>query len=41
MIVLGLCDYNPYGISLLLTYKNGSQAMEFEGEGLEIGDKLR
>lgn len=29
--VFGLCDYNPYGLALLLTFKLGSRAKAFEG----------
>lgn len=31
--VLGICDYNPHGLALLLTYKFGSLSMAFEGQG--------
>ena len=34
--VLGLCDFNPYGLALLLTYKFGSKNMSLEGDGLSI-----
>lgn len=34
--VLGICDFNPHGVSLLLTYKFGSNSMSFEGEGFEV-----
>jgi meiotic recombination protein SPO11 len=35
LIVVGLCDYNPYGIALLLTYKFPSKSTAFEGLGLQ------
>ena len=31
--VVGLCDYNSYGLAVLLTYQLTSPAMRFEGEG--------
>jgi meiotic recombination protein SPO11 len=34
--VLGICDFNPHGIALLLTYKFGSKSMNFESEGFEV-----
>ena len=34
--VVCVTDCNPFGLSLLLTYKFGSTAMNFEGAGLEI-----
>ena len=30
-----MCDYNPYGLSLLITYRVGSIAKAFEGKGLQ------
>ena len=35
LIVVGLCDYNPYGIALLLSYRFSSQASAFEGLGFQ------
>jgi meiotic recombination protein SPO11 len=35
LVVVGLCDYNPYGIALLLSYRFSSQASAFEGLGLQ------
>jgi hypothetical protein len=32
--VVGLCDYNPHGLALLLTYRFPSKASIFEGEGM-------
>ena len=29
--VLGLCDWNPFGIAILLTYKLGSRERSEEG----------
>jgi hypothetical protein len=40
---VGLCDYNPFGASLLLSYKyasSASAASAFEGSGLQT-KKLR
>ena len=34
--VVGLCDYNPHGLALLLTYRFPSAASLFEGEGLQV-----
>lgn len=34
--VLGLCDFNPFGLALLLTYKFGSKNMSLEGDGLSV-----
>jgi DNA topoisomerase VI subunit A len=31
--VIGLCDYNPFGAALLMTYKVGSKTMALEGFG--------
>ena len=36
--VVGLCDYNPYGVALLLSYRFASQASAYEGEGLQADD---
>mmetsp|Transcript_11922 Transcript_11922/g.18026 ORF Transcript_11922/g.18026 Transcript_11922/m.18026 type:complete len:363 (-) Transcript_11922:117-1205(-) len=36
MEVIGICDFNPCGVGLLLTYKFGSISMAFEGRGLEV-----
>ena len=38
LTVVGLCDYNPYGVALLLSYRFASQASAFEGEGLQADD---
>ena len=35
LIVLGICDYNPHGIALLLTYKFGAKNTALEAAGLE------
>lgn len=34
--VVCITDCNPFGLSLLLTYKFGSKAKDFEGSGLEV-----
>ena len=33
---IGLADYNAYGLALLLTFRFGSMASRFEGEGLRV-----
>ncbi|CAE7559372.1 SPO11-2, partial [Symbiodinium microadriaticum] len=38
IIVIGVCDYNPCGLSLLLTFRLGSRNMAFEGQGLQLRD---
>lgn len=35
LLVLGVCDYNPYGLALLLTYKFRSAATILEGADLQ------
>eukprot|EP01032_Pedospumella_encystans_P014005 gene14005-16102_t len=35
MRVVGLCDYNPHGLALLLTYRFPSVSSEFESQGLQ------
>ena len=40
LTVVGLCDYNPYGIALLLTYRFPSKSTAFEGLGLQA-DELK
>ena len=35
LIIFGICDYNPHGLSLLLTYKLGSMNTNFEAEGFK------
>ena len=37
LIVAGLCDYNSYGLSVLLTYRLPSRATRFEAEGFAVG----
>jgi hypothetical protein len=38
LIVVGLCDFNPFGAALLLSYRfaaSSSAASAFEGRGLQ------
>ena len=35
MQVVGVCDYNPHGLALLLTYRFTSTASNFESRGLQ------
>lgn len=34
--VVGLCDYNPQGLALLLTYRMCSVSSSFEARGLQV-----
>lgn len=38
LVVLGLADYNPFGVELLLTYKFGSRSMSWEGANYHVPD---
>jgi len=40
IIAVGICDYNSYGLAVLLTYRLPTKAMRFEGEGFTV-DCLR
>jgi DNA topoisomerase VI subunit A len=34
--VVGICDYNPHGLEILLNFRCGSQGSAFDGLGLEV-----
>jgi len=38
LVVVGLCDYNSYGLAVLLTYRLPSRATRFESEGFTVDD---
>lgn len=35
--IMGLVDYNPFGVAIILSYKYPCKSSGFEGCGLDVG----